>query len=106
MNVCRPARIALLSLAAFLIQIDGLMASAANVSQGACLYGLDHSADRAFEISNAQSMHIDCGSVVKSGGRAVRAAGIQTNSLPFDSKPDAPVHSIANCRSDHYQAGM
>ncbi len=82
------------------------MASAANVSQGACLYDLDHSADHAFEISNAQSMHIDCGGVVESSGRAARATGIQINSAPFGSKPYAPVHSIANCRSNHYQAGM
>jgi hypothetical protein len=105
MNVCRPARIALLSLAAFLIQIHGLMSSAANVSQGTCLYDLDHSAYRAFEIK-AQSMHIDCGGVVEKGGCAARATGIQINSAPSGSKPYAPVHSIAYCRSDHYQAGM
>ena len=69
MKACRPARIAFLSLAAFLIPIDGLMASAVNVSQGACLYDLDHSADRAFEISEAQSMHIDGGGVVDAGGQ-------------------------------------
>lgn len=106
MKACHPARIAFLSLAAFLIPIDGLMASAVNVSQGACLYDLDHSADRAFEISEAQSMHIDGGGVVDAGGRTARATGIQINSAPFGSKPGAPVHSIANCSSDHYQAGM
>jgi hypothetical protein len=42
------------------------MAFAATVPPGACLYALDSSADRAFQIAGAQSVNTACGVVVES----------------------------------------
>jgi RHS repeat-associated protein len=42
------------------------MASAATVPPGACLYALDTTADRAFQIAGAQSIYTACGVVVES----------------------------------------
>jgi len=51
MKVHRSTRIAFLCLAAFLFQTDRFMASAATVPPGACLYALDSTASRAFQIA-------------------------------------------------------
>ena len=66
MNVPRSTRIAFLFLAVFLFQTDRFMASAATVPPGACLYALDTTADRAFQIAGAQSVYTACGVVVES----------------------------------------
>ncbi|MGA2084000.1 MAG: DUF2341 domain-containing protein [Terracidiphilus sp.] len=66
MKVSRSTRIAFLFLSAFLFQTDRLMASAATVPPGACLYALDPTADRAFQIAGAQSVYTACGVVVES----------------------------------------
>jgi len=42
------------------------MASAATVPPGACLYALDSTADRAFQIAGAQSVYTACGVIVES----------------------------------------
>jgi hypothetical protein len=57
MKVFRSARIAFLFLAAFLFQTDKSMAVAATVPPGACLYALDSTASRAFQIAGAQSVY-------------------------------------------------
>jgi RHS repeat-associated protein len=66
MKVSRPVRIAFLFLSAFLFQADKFMAVAATVPPGACLYALDPTADRAFQIAGAQSVNTACGVVVES----------------------------------------
>jgi hypothetical protein len=66
MKVFRSARIAFLFLAACLFLTDKFMAFAATVPPSACLYVLDSSADRAFQIAGAQSVNTACGIVVES----------------------------------------
>ena len=66
MNVPRSTRIAFLCLAVLLFQTDRFMASAATVPPGACLYALDSTADRAFQIAGAQSVYTACGVIVES----------------------------------------
>jgi hypothetical protein len=66
MQVSRSTRIALLFLSAFLFQSERLQATPGTVPPGACLYALDPSADRAFQIAGAQSVYSACGVVVES----------------------------------------
>src|ERR1035441_4769809 len=66
MKLPRSIRIAFLCLAAFLFQTDRFMASAATVPPGACLYALDSTADRSFQIAGSQSVYTACGVVVES----------------------------------------
>ena len=66
MKVSRSTRIALLFLSAFLFQSERLQATPGTVPPGACLYALDPSADRAFQIAGAQSVYSACGVVVES----------------------------------------
>ena len=66
MQVSRWVRIALLFLSAFLFQTDKLVASPGSVPPGACLYALDPTASRAFQIAGAQSVYSACGVVVES----------------------------------------
>ena len=66
MKLHRTTLIASLCLSAFLFQTDKFMASAATAPPGACLYALDLTADRAFQIAGAQSMYAACGVVVES----------------------------------------
>jgi hypothetical protein len=66
MRLSRSARIALLFLTAFLFQSEKLQATPGTVPPGACLYALDPTADRAFQIAGAQSVYSACGLVVES----------------------------------------
>jgi len=66
MKLHRSTLIAILWLSAFLFQTDKFMASAATAPPGACLYALDTTADRAFQIAGAQSVYSACGVVVES----------------------------------------
>jgi len=66
MKVRRSARIALLCLAAFLHQASTSVVFAATVPSNACLYALDPTADRAFQIAGAQSVYTACGVVSES----------------------------------------
>src|ERR1039458_2447123 len=66
MKVHRSARIAFLFLSAFLFRTDRFMAFAATVPPGACLYALDPTTDRAFQIAGAQSVYTACGIVAES----------------------------------------
>ena len=66
MKLPRSIRIAFLCLAAFLFQTNSFMASAATVPTGACLYALDSTADRSFQIAGSQSVYTACGVVVES----------------------------------------
>jgi hypothetical protein len=114
MKVHRSARIEFLFLSAFLFQIDGFIASVATVPPGACLYALDPTAGRAFQIAGAQPVYM----AIPSGGadlgapnpsataNAAKAAGIQIVSVQFGSSPSAPIESIASSSSDYCQAGM
>jgi hypothetical protein len=114
MKVHRSARIAFLFLSAFLFRTDRFMASAATVPPGACLYALDPTADRAFQIAGAQPVYM----AMPSGGadlgapnpsataNAAKAAGIRIVSVQFGSSPSATIESIASSSSDYCQAGM
>ncbi|MGD0832781.1 MAG: DUF2341 domain-containing protein, partial [Terracidiphilus sp.] len=66
MKLHRSTLIAFLCLSAFLFQTDKFRASAATAPPGACLYALDPTADRAFQIAGAQSVYSACGVVVES----------------------------------------
>jgi YD repeat-containing protein len=66
MNLSRSTRIAFFCLIAFLLQTDRFMASAATAPPGACLYALDSTASRSFQIAGAQSVYTACGVVVES----------------------------------------
>jgi RHS repeat-associated protein len=66
MKVSRSARIVFFCLAVILFQTDRFMALAATPPPGACLYALDPTADRAFQIAGAQSVYAACGVVVES----------------------------------------
>jgi hypothetical protein len=66
MKLPRSIHIAFLCLAAFLFQTERFTASAATVPPGACLYALDSTADRAFQIAGASSVYAACGVVVES----------------------------------------
>jgi hypothetical protein len=66
LKIFRSTRIALLFLGAFFLQVDRAVASAATVPGGACLYALDPSAVRAFQIASAQPVYTACGVVVES----------------------------------------
>src|ERR1035441_10211882 len=66
MKVSSSARIVFLLLATFLFQTDRFMALAAAPPPGACLYALDPTADRTFQIAGAQSVYTACGVVVES----------------------------------------
>jgi RHS repeat-associated protein len=66
MKVSRSVCLVFLFLAAILFQTDRFMAHAATVPPGACLYALDPTADRAFQIAGAQSVYTACGVVSES----------------------------------------
>jgi len=66
MNVRTSGRIALLCLTALFFHTDKLIAATGTVPPGACLYALDSTADRAFQIAGAQSVYTGCGVVVES----------------------------------------
>jgi len=66
LNISRFARTALLCLAASFLPINSFVAQAATVPAGACLYALDATADRAFQIAGAQSVYTACGAVSES----------------------------------------
>jgi hypothetical protein len=79
MKVSRSARFALLFLAAFLFQTDKFMAFAATVPPSACLYALDPTADRAFQIAGAQTVYTACGVVAESSASdAFEMEGVET----------------------------
>ena len=65
MKIRHSAPIAFLFLAASLLHTHKLMAAPA-VPPGACLYALDPTADRAFQIAGAQSVYTACGVVSES----------------------------------------
>jgi RHS repeat-associated protein len=62
---CSP-RAALLLAAGVLFQMFAFAGVASAQTGGACLYALDPSADRSFEIAGAQSVYAACGIVVES----------------------------------------
>ncbi len=66
MNISRSAQTAILCLAASFLPINSFVAQAATVPAGACLYALDATADRAFQIAGAQSVYTACGAVSES----------------------------------------
>ncbi len=120
MKVSRSTRIAFLFLSAFLFQTDRFMASAAAVPPGACLYALDPTADRAFQIAGAQSVRAGCGAVVDSrvcdgvameGSDKLQAAfapidaighnTVEANRRSEDEKAEA-VHHMGNSKAIAY----
>jgi RHS repeat-associated protein len=66
LNISRSAQTAILCLAASFLPINSFVAQAATVPVGACLYALDATADRAFQIAGAQSVYTACGAVSES----------------------------------------
>ena len=66
MNISRFAQSAILCLAASFLPINSFVAQAATVPAGACLYALDATADRAFQIAGAPSVYTACGAVSES----------------------------------------
>jgi hypothetical protein len=114
MNISRCARIALLCLAAFFLPINSVVAHAATVPAGACLYALDPTADRAFQIAGAQPIY----GVVRSDNRnfgvqnpkmtanTAKVTEIQNDSVQFGLRPSAPMQPITSFSSDYYQAGI
>ncbi len=66
MNFSRSAQTAILCLTASFLSTNSFVAQAATVPAGACLYALDATADRAFQIAGAQSVYTACGAVSES----------------------------------------
>jgi len=66
MKISRTVRTTLLASLALLAPAHALFATTNPVPPGACLYALDPTADRAFQIAGAQSVYSACGIVVES----------------------------------------
>ena len=108
MNLSRSTRVAFFCLIAFLLQTDRFMALAATPPPDACLYALDSSADRAFQIAGAQSERASLGAVddsrvcddVETGGSNTTPAAC----TPIDAIGHSTVEAIRRFDDEQVEA--
>lgn len=66
MTSLRRSRFALVYFCAFFLSLHAMTASAATLPLPGCLYALDATASRAFQIAGVQSVYTACGIIVES----------------------------------------